>query len=272
MVQSYAKKYSNALVKNIDRFPPETLNVLDAFSIFNVENMPGVESYVFQMYCFREINVLADNYYVNNDVKKDALEKEFDSFKFELIELKKKWNSFKDNIKSSKLRLKCTATEWGLRTIVRDFGETSTYPLIAEIARVTLITPVSNAWPERGASPVKRIKSCLRSTVGNDVPRSLLFITLNGPDLYTPDLAEPIGKTVRRYESAKCRYKKPPKPSTKSRPIETVPVSVQTEPIPLETDAMTTLETLTKLSKDYLVSNLDGDSSSSENSSDDEDE
>ena len=108
--------------------------------------------------------------------------------------------------------------------------------------------------------------------MGNDVLQSLLFITLNGPDLDTPDLAELIGKTVRRYESAKCRYKKPPKPSTKSRSIQTVPMSVQTEPIPLETDEMTTLETLTKLSKDYLVSNLDGDSSSSENSSDDEDE
>ena len=155
MVQSYAKKYSNALVKNIDRFPRETLNVLDAFSIFNVENMPGVESYVFQMYCSREINVLADNYYVNNDVKKDALEKEFDSFKFELIKLKKKWNSFKDNIKSNKLKLICTATEWGLTTIVRDFGEASEYPLIAEIVRVALITPVSNAWPEHGASAAK---------------------------------------------------------------------------------------------------------------------
>ena len=224
MVQSYAKKYSNALVKNIDRFPPETLNVLDAFSIFNVENMPGVESYVFQMYCSREINVLADNYYVNNDVKKDALEKEFDSFKFELIKLKKKWNSFKDNIKSNKPRLKCTATEWDLRTIVRDFGETSKYPLIAEIARVALITPVNNAWPERGASAVKRMKSCLRSTMGNDVLRSLL--TLNGPDLVTPELAKLIGKTVRRYESAKRCYKKPPKPSTKSCSIQTVPVSV----------------------------------------------
>ena len=49
-------------------------------------------------------------------------------------------------------------------------------------------------------------------------------------------------------------------------------MSVQTELIPLETGEMTTLETLTKLSKDYLVSNLDGDSSSSENSSGDEDE
>ena len=88
----------------------------------------------------------------------------------------------------------------------------------------------------------------------------------------TLDLAEPIRKTVRRYESAKHHYKKPPKLSTKSHSIQTVPVSVQTEPIPLETDEMTTLKTLTKLSKDYLVSNLDGDSSSSENSSDDEDE
>ena len=111
----------------------------------NVENVPGVESYVFQMYCSREINVLADHYFIKDDVKKDALEKEFDSFKFELIELKKKWNSFKDKIKSHKLKLKCTATEWGLRTIVHDFGETSEYPLIPEIAQVALITPVSNA-------------------------------------------------------------------------------------------------------------------------------
>ena len=95
VVQSYTKRYSNALVKNIDnRLSLETLNVLDAFSIFNVENMPGVESYDFQMYCSREINVLADHYYMDNDIKEDALEKEFDSFKFELIELKKKWNSF----------------------------------------------------------------------------------------------------------------------------------------------------------------------------------
>ena len=135
MVQSYTKKYSNALVKNIDdRFPPETLNVLDAFSIFSIEIMPGVESYVFQMYCSREINVLAGHCCIDNDVKKDALEKEFDTFKFKLIELKKSWNSFKDSIKPNKPKLKCTATEWGPRTIVCDFGETSEYPLIAKIA------------------------------------------------------------------------------------------------------------------------------------------
>ena len=135
------------------------------------------------------------------------------------------------------------------------------------MAQVSLIKPVSNAWPEHGENAVKQIKSCLQSTIGNDVLWSLLFITLNGPDL-----AELVGKTVQRYESAKHNYKKPPKPNTQSRSIQTVPVSVHTEPIPLETDEMTTLETLTKLSKDYLVSNLDSDSSSSENPSDDEDE
>ena len=94
------------------------------------------------------------------------------------------------------------------------------------MARVSLIKPVCNAWPEHGANAVKRIKSCLQSTMGNDVLWSLL---INGPDL-----AELIGKTVQRYESAKHNYKKPPKPNTKSHSIQTIPVSVQTEPIPLE--------------------------------------
>ena len=71
--------------------------------------------------------------------------------------------------------------------------------------------------------------------MSNNVLQSLLFITLNGPDLDTPDLAELIGRTVQRYESAKHPLKKPLKLSTKSPSIQTVPVSVQTEPIPLET-------------------------------------
>ena len=71
--------------------------------------------------------------------------------------------------------------------------------------------------------------------MSNNVLQSLLFITLNGPDLDTPDLAELIGRTVQRYESAKHPLKKPLKLSTKSRSIQTVPVSVQTESIPLET-------------------------------------
>ena len=58
-------------------------------------------------------------------------------------------------IKQALVEMRC------FRTIVCNFGETSVYPLIAEIARVALITPVSNALPEHGASAVKQIKGCL---------------------------------------------------------------------------------------------------------------
>ena len=54
--------------------------------------------------------------------------------------------------------------------------------------------------------------------------------------------------------------------------VKLFPWACKQEPIPVETDEMTTLEKLTKLSKDYLASNLNGDSLSSENSSDDEGE
>ena len=54
--------------------------------------------------------------------------------------------------------------------------------------------------------------------------------------------------------------------------LKLFPWACKQEPIPVETDEMTTSETLTKLSKDYLASNLNGDSLSSENSSDDEGE
>ena len=54
--------------------------------------------------------------------------------------------------------------------------------------------------------------------------------------------------------------------------LKLFPWACKHEPIPVETDEMTTLETLKKLSKDYLASNLDGDSLNSENSSDDEGE
>ena len=95
-------------MKNINnKFPPETLNVLDAFSIFNIKNMPGVESYDFQMYCSREINVLADHYYIDDDLKKDALEKEFDSFKFELTKEEVEQLQRQHQIKQAQAEMHC---------------------------------------------------------------------------------------------------------------------------------------------------------------------
>ena len=56
------------------------------------------------------------------------------------------------------MKLKSTPTERALRSIVRTFSSNEDPTMIYEIAKVALVTPVTNAWPERGASAVKLLK------------------------------------------------------------------------------------------------------------------
>ena len=46
------------------------------------------------------------------------------------------------------------------------------YPLIVELAEVALSAPITNSWPERGASAVKRITTRLRKRLKNDMLNS----------------------------------------------------------------------------------------------------
>ena len=52
-----------------------------------------------------------------------------------------------------------------------------------ELAEVCLSLPVSNAWPERGASAIKRLKTRLRSSLKNDMLDALLQVSINGPEV-----------------------------------------------------------------------------------------
>ena len=54
-------------------------------------------------------------------------------------------------------------------------GETDIDKIVT-LAKIASIVPVTNAWPERGASAVKRIKSRQRSSMKNYV-----LLLLNGP-------------------------------------------------------------------------------------------
>ena len=50
------------------------------------------------------------------------------------------------------------------------------YPNLVKIAEVVLSTPVTNAWPERGVSALKRIKTRLRNRIKNDMLNTLLQV------------------------------------------------------------------------------------------------
>ena len=56
-------------------------------------------------------------------------------------------------------------------------------PCLLELAEVFLSLPVSNAWPERGASAIKRLKTRLRSSLKNDKLDALLQVSINGPEV-----------------------------------------------------------------------------------------
>ena len=95
------------------------------------------------------------------------------------------------------------------------------FPLLLYIAEVVISLPVSNAWPERGASVVKNVKTSLRSRLKNEMLQAILNVGINGPEVQK---CRPIVKdAVSAWLQAKERRKLPKVPKNpNSRPVVTV--------------------------------------------------
>lgn len=162
-------RYTAALISNVEsRFPTSSVDVLDGFSIFNVEQLPpGPASTLFQFYGDKEVSILKKHFFQSSLEDQNELLSQWKSFKFDLIELRKKWLNFKEQVALSKLKLKQTATKWTLRQVLCQFREE--FGHIMTIAKTALVAPVLNAWPERGGSAMKRIKTRSRNQMKNDM-------------------------------------------------------------------------------------------------------
>ena len=101
-------------------------------------------------------------------IKMKTLLGKWGDFRIELILIRGKWFEFKRNIETNKLKMKRTATEWSLQYIVNNY-KGQEFSLIIKYAKIAITVPVTNAWPERGASAVKSIKSQLRSNMKMDL-------------------------------------------------------------------------------------------------------
>lgn len=77
------------------------------------------------------------------------------------------------------------------------------YPKLVWIAEIILSLPMSNAWPERGASAVKRVKSRLRSSMTNQMFEALLHISINRPPV--GEAQELDKEAVEAWSNAKKR-------------------------------------------------------------------
>ena len=88
---------------------------------------------------------------------------------------------------------------------------------------------LSNAWPERGASSIKNIKSRLRSRLTNEMLEGMLQALINGPDVNKS--GEIIQESVRQWLSQKKRRKLPYSKQIKERnQIDTFIGEETTEP------------------------------------------
>ena len=69
------------------------------------------------MYCNSEVEILCGYYSGNDDEKRNEFMNEWDSFRFELISMRKKWLQLKENLPQNKLKPDINATECLLKQI-----------------------------------------------------------------------------------------------------------------------------------------------------------
>lgn len=166
--------YVAKLKENISaRFP--SLPLVQAFSIFDLQRLPAKEATDFKTYGVNHVATLADHFGVTEYVDVEALKSEWEHFKFVAQDLKTECPMTTTPQPGN------TPTEWLLTKLCSISSFKAMFPNLVKLATVAQTLPVTNAWPERGASALKRIKTRLRNSLKDDMLESLLQIAINGP-------------------------------------------------------------------------------------------
>ena len=133
-----------------------------------------------------------------NSSKRLKLEAEWNNFKYELSD----WSKDHQAILSPST----TSTEWTLQRFLRHRESyRRSYPLLLQVAEISLSMPVSNAGPERGASALKRLKTHPRNSLKKEMLQSLLHLSTNGPPVKESEAV--INKAVALWKEKKHRRK-----------------------------------------------------------------
>lgn len=228
-IQSLFKNYIAALKNNIDRRFTDTSEIITSFSIFDIQGIPN-DTAQFKEYGNREIQILARHFYrgENGEELSDQLKTEWNGMKYHLRDILKP--KFPHNSTS-----KMTSTERCLIQLLSVPIYKQFFPKLTFIAEVAASLPVTNAWPERGASSLKNIKTIHRNRVSNDMLEALLQVTINGPRC--EDSGDIVKQAVSKWLSIKNRKKLAEPLSVKKKIGSATPSTsdtcVQTDPVML---------------------------------------
>jgi len=98
-----------------------------------------------------------------------------------------------------------TSTTWTLHQMTRQPSFHHFFPLLLSLAECCLSIPVSNAWPERGASALKHVKPRLHNRLKNDMLRALLQVSINGPRVESDTCAKIVRSATDAWNRASKR-------------------------------------------------------------------
>lgn len=226
------ENYVSALVDNIDNRFTDSSPVLEAFNVFDPMLVPesGVEM---KSYGQDPIEVLCNHYFKDNPDKSDRLKAEWEGMKYHLRDVIKP--SLPDSVKSGK---ESSPTEWCLLQLLKNIAVKQLYPNVIFIAEVIASLPVSNAWPERGASTLKALKTRLRNRLSTSMLESLLHICINAPEPSSLEGQQLVKAAVKAWLEKKNRRKLPKQSGsasatdihTAASTTSVVDVEVQTDP------------------------------------------
>ena len=179
-LENKVKNYVLEQSKNFDRRFPD-VPLLQSFSIFDPTAVPDKLSPAFKIHGIEEIKVIHNHFFGESPIILDELLAEYTLLKFHML----KWKGEIDQ--------ECAPTEWCLLKMLNmKFEFQQLCPNLIKIAESVVALPVSNAWPERGASKVKLIKTSARNLLKNDMLQGLLQIQINGPTLCSESCDELI--------------------------------------------------------------------------------
>jgi len=200
-MHNLCSQYVTALTDNIDQRFQHCLPVVSSFRIFNPLSVP-IANPEFVGYGQTDIQTLANHFFRGDETssKRLKLEAEWNNFKYELSDSGKDHQAIPSPSTAS--------TEWALQRFLRqEESYRRSYPLLLHVAEICLSMPVSNAWPERGASALKHLKTRLRNSLKNEMLESLLQISINGPPVNESEAV--INKAVALWKEKKHRRKLP---------------------------------------------------------------
>jgi len=224
--------YKAALISNIDSRFQDCMGLLTCFSVFDPNLVPKPQDVDFKEYGQEAVEKMGRHFYQESDTLEDDVNHllaEWTHFKFVLHS----WKDIPGVIKDSN---QYTPLEQALIYMLKQKKNYQHfYPKIVMLAELVLSAPITNAWPERGASCVKRIKTRLRSRLKNDMLNSLMHISINGPKLGSNEAESLIDQATHNWLAAKQRRKLPgshyrcPQPEAAA----TTPVSIAASATPV---------------------------------------